>query len=133
MVGASFNGFTRRSNMCTQTVEGRPTYIYDGHPHSFRVFTAFQYGMVAAVLHMRIREELEYNSARKINIDEEGFAWVDSTLEQMQRGMPYATLAEIRDALQTLTEAGLVIFKPEPSSRPHAAWYSLPKDQWRAR
>ena len=132
MVGASFNDFTRRSNMGYPTLNARPPQIFAGLPHVFDVYRACLYGMLPSVMYSQIKESLEDSHPDDIEIDEEGIPWLKDTPEQMQRGMPYATVEQIRESLATLTNAGLIVFKPEPCSRPKDAWYSLPKDQWRA-
>lgn len=132
MVGARFNDFTRRSNMCTHMLGDPSNYTLPGEMQYFEVSLAAKHGLITAALYSHLVEELSYNSMERINIDTAGFPWIDQTAEQLSRAMSYATPDEVSESLRKLVEAELIIWKPEPGTRPHAAWYSLPKDQWRS-
>lgn len=119
--------------MCCQILETRPTYILRGIPQSFDVCRAYLYGLLPSVVYSQLKESLEDSHPEDLAVDEEGRPWLKDAPKKMQRGMPYATVDQIRESLATLVEAGLIIFKPEACSRPASAWYSLPKDQWRSR
>jgi hypothetical protein len=118
--------------MMCQDLDSRPQYILQGLPQSFDVCRAYLYGLLPSVVYSQLKESLEDSHPDDLDIDESGIPWLKDAPRQMQRSMPYATVDQIRDCLGTLARAGLIIFKPEGSSRPQFALYSLPKDQWRA-
>jgi hypothetical protein len=98
--------------------------IASGTSHSFDTGIAREFGLAAAALYNHIHYWINHNRIKNIN-QREGKFWTYQSYREMMKYLPYLTFKQLRNAMQDLVKAGLVLKgKFNTDKFDHTPWYS---------
>lgn len=104
--------------------------IISGHTHSFDTGIAIRFGINSAAVYNHLCYWIRHNRIQGKNIREEK-CWTYQTIEDMQKYLPYLSYKQIRDSLDRLVDADLVIKGNFNSTKmDRKSWYSTTSDSY---